>query len=163
MDESRDASFVRGKEGMVKLFFCLLGGLSLMAMAGCAPQRAAVAKARLVVESTSTEGLSPSSTESAVKAQEQMVSARVISRAHDTRLQAEVAESLGVTPQMVSNVIVEGVGDTRFVEVRAEIEDPELAAKLVNAVAQKLAEAFRNDPEVRVRVVDTAAPPQPTK
>lgn len=147
----------------MKLFFCLLAGLSLLAVVGCAPDRGAVARARLVVESTSTEGLSPSSTESAVKAQGQMVSARVISRAHDTRLQAEVAESLGVTPQMVSNIVVEAVGDTRFLEVRAEIEDPELAAKLVNAVAQKLAEAFQNDPEVRVRVVDTAAPPQPTK
>ena len=163
MDESGDASFVRGKEEMVKLFFCLLAGLSLLAVVGCAPDRGAVARARLVVESTSTEGLSPSSTESAVKAQGRIVSARVISRAHDPRLQAEVAESLGVTPQVVSNVIVEGAADTRFVEVKAEIENPELAARLVNAVAQKLAEAFQNDPEVRVRVVDTAAPPQPTK
>lgn len=144
----------------MKLLLCLLGGLSALAIAGCAPHPGAVARARLVVESTSAEALSPSSTESAVKAQEQMASARVISRAHDSRLQAEVAGSLGISPQTVSNVVVETVSDTRFLEVRAELEDKELAAKVVNGLAQKLAETFQNDPEVRVRVVDTATPPQ---
>lgn len=131
-----------------------------MAMAGCAPHRGDVARARLVVESTPTEALSPSFTESAAKAQGQMASARVISRAHDPRLQAEVAESLGVSPQTVSSVVVETVSETRFLDVTAELDDRELAAKVVNGLARKLAETFQNDPDVRVRVVDTATPPR---
>ena len=92
-----------------------------------------------------------------------MASARVISRAHDSRLQAEVAQSLGVSPQMVSNVVVESASHTQLLEVKVELEDKELAAKIANGLAQKLAETFQNDPEVRVRVVDTATPPQVAK
>ena len=70
---------------------------------------------------------------------------------------------MGITPDTVGKVVVQSVADTHSVEVRADIADPVLAAKVVNAVARRLADDFKNDPDIRVRVGGTARPPRPAK
>jgi capsular polysaccharide biosynthesis protein len=147
----------------VKYVLFLLAALSLLAVGGCLPGRSQSPKARLAVESVSMESLSPSSTPSALRADAQMATAKVVNRAQDPRFQREVADELGVSPNTVAAVLVQGVANTHIVEVGIDLPDAELAAKVVNAMARKLAADFRNDPEIQVRVVDTARPPRPVE
>ena len=89
--------------------------------------------------------------------------AKVIARAQDPRFQAGVAEALGVSPETVGQVSLQAAADSRLVDVRAELADQELAANLVNAVAARLAEDFRENPDIDVRVMDHARVPSPTQ
>jgi capsular polysaccharide biosynthesis protein len=147
----------------VKYILSLFTAVLLLAVGGCVSSRSASPRARLVVESASSERLSPSSTSSALKAHAQVATAKVISRAQDPRFQAEVADELGLSPETVGKVVAQGMADTHLVELRADIADPLLAANIINAVARKLAEDFKHDPDVQVRVVDTASPPSPVE
>lgn len=147
----------------MKYVLCLLTAVSLLAVRGCPSSRPPSPRALLAVKSASAERLSPSSTSSALKTDAQFAKANVISRAQDSRFQLAVADALGITPDTVGKVVVQGVADTHSVEVRADIADPVLAAKVVNAVARRLADDFKNDPDIRVRVVGTARPPRPAK
>lgn len=147
----------------MKYVFYLFVVISLLGARGCPSGRAPSATARLVVESTSVRDTFPSATSAAAKAEEQVAIARVVGHAQDPQFQAEVAKALGVSPQTVGRAVVQGVGESRLVEVRANLDDRELAVKVANAVADRLAEDFRNNPDVKVRVVDHARPSQPAK
>ncbi len=95
-----------------------------------------------------------------MKADARVATARVIRRAHDPRLQAEVADELGISTEVLATVVAEAIPDTHLVEVKADIADAALAARVVNAIARKLADEFKSDTEIQVRVVDTATPPK---
>jgi hypothetical protein len=131
----------------------------LLCVDGCVSTRSAPVKARLAVESASVERLSPSSTSSALNLDAQVATAKVIRRAYDPRFQAEVAGELGVSPETLGKLIVESVANTYLVDVKTDMSDPVLGARVVNAVARKLADDFKSDAEVRVRVINTATPP----
>ncbi len=147
----------------VRCVLCLFTVVSLLGARGCPSGRATSAKARLLVEIAPAQGLSPSDTSASAAAEAQVAIGKVVAHTQGTEFRAEVAKAAGVSPETVSMVAVQRVADTRIVEVRAELPDRQLAAKLVNAVATRLADDFRNDPNVKVRVLAFAEVPAPVK
>ncbi len=140
----------------MKHLFYFFVALSLLAARGCPSSRPPTARARLIVEAASAKDLSPSAVASLQKAKDQLAVAKVISRAQDPRFQAEVANALGVSPEAVATVVLDALADTRIVYVRADLSDQALAARIVNEVANRLAQDFRANPDINVRVADLA-------
>ncbi|NQT82549.1 hypothetical protein HQ563_05975 [bacterium] len=126
-------------------------------MGGASPS----ARARLSVESKSVFGLSPTSVSSEARGKHDVAVAKVIAHAQSAVFREEAAKAGGVSPEAVGRVVFQGIINTKFLDVRAELADRELAAKVANAVARKLAEDFERNPDVDVRVLDYArgAPP----
>jgi len=67
-----------------------------------------------------------------------------------------VAKSSGLPPQTVDKVTLHVEPDSTIVQVKAEVADQDLAAKLANAVATALSEDFKNNPDFKVRVLSVA-------
>jgi len=147
----------------VRCVLCLFTVISFLAATGCVSDRTPSATARLLVESTAGQGLSPSARLVSPTAETQTALARIVAHANGQAFRAEVAKAAGVSPETVGTLVVQGVAGARIVQVRAELPDREVAAKLVNAAASRLAEDFRNDPTVKVKVVGSAVVPAPAK
>lgn len=149
----------------MKSVLYLFTALCLLAARGCPSGGPRSAVARLSVESSSVRDLSPSSISSERKADNQVAVAKVIAHAQSSKFQAVVAQSVGVSQDIISAVTLQPRqdGDTPVVDVRARLTDPQLAAKVVNAVARQMAEDFKNNPDVVVRVLIYATSPRPTE
>ncbi len=141
----------------------LLAAVCLLGAKGCPSGRAPSTTAVLVVESASARSLSPSETTATLKAENAVAVAKVMAHIHNRQFQSEVADSLGVSTETVGTVVLQRVPDTHLVKVRAALADPEQAAKVVNAVARRLAEDFRNSADVKVRVVNYAMATEPAR
>ncbi len=143
----------------MKTVFYLLAALCLLGARGCPSERPPSRGAILLVDSASKGPIESSSREG----DQQVAVAKVMAHAHNPRFQAAVAESLRISPEALNRVILERRRESRFVEVRAELAEEELAANVANAVARRLAEDFRNNPDLVVRVIDYANPPKPAR
>jgi hypothetical protein len=147
---------------MMKYVLYFFVGISLLGAKGC-PGGDISPRAILQVKSTSARDLSPSSTPLLSRTGSNAAAARVIAHAHGSQFQAVVADSAGTTVDKVARVFFQKVVNTDLVELRTDLTDKELAAKVVNAVAAQLAEDFRADTEATVRVVQFARTPMPGK
>ena len=137
--------------------FCLLGAK------GCPSDRPTSPRARLIVKSASVRDLSPSAVSSAIEADNQVAVAKVMAHVHNPRFQSEVGQALGVSSDTVGSVIFRNLPDSRVVELRADLADPQLAAKVLNAVARQLAQDFANSSDVELRVLSYPTAPGPTR
>lgn len=145
----------------MKYFSCLSIAICFLAAGGCPSGGPPSAVARLEVSSASARLLTPSSTTSQRRADDDIAVAKVVAHAQSPEFRAAVANSLGISQDVVGNVTLQGVVDTRLVDVRVSLADRELAARVVNEAAKKLAEDFRNSPDVTVRVIGYANLPRP--
>lgn len=147
----------------MKYVLYLFAVVCLVGARGCPSGRVRSVRAILEVESTAARELSPSSTFSAQKAGAEVAIGKVISHSQGGRFRAEVAKAVGTSEDTIAAATLRKIGDTRLVEVEINLADRELAAKVVNAVARRLAEDFQNHPDVAVRVIDYAEYPAPTE
>jgi hypothetical protein len=138
------------KEDDVRPVLCLLTVVSLLAARGCPSGGPEAPSATLLIESKSKRDLLESSSQ---KTDSQFALGKVMARLESSRFRADVANSLGVSPETLGKLTLQAKPDARFAEVKAELADQELAVRVVNAAARRLADDFRNDPDVRVSVV----------
>jgi hypothetical protein len=102
---------------------------------------------------------SPSSVQKQGK--DELALVTVLARAENRAFREEVAASQGASVETLSGVNVRIVPATRLLELKAQTDDPVEGAKIVNAMAQRLAEDFKGNSEIRVAVVDLARAPAP--
>ena len=100
---------------------------------------------------------SPSSVEK--KSERDFALGKVLARAGSPGFRAAVAESQGLSPETMQAVTVWGVPQTGRLEVKADSPDRALATRLVNAVAQGLADDYRANPDIHVTVIRLARVP----
>ncbi len=144
----------------MKKVLYLLAAVCLLGARGCPSNRRPSTTAVLIVESASARDLSPSKTAVSLRADNEIALAKVMAHIHNRQFQSEVADSVGVSPDTVGAVVLQRVPDTRLVKVRAALADPEQAAKVINAVARRLAEDFRNSADVKLHVLNYAMAPE---
>jgi hypothetical protein len=142
----------------VKAILSVVTVFSLLAAAGCVTSNRGSARALVRVESAAAFQLhSQSSVEK--KSERDFALGKVLARAESPGFRAAVAESQGVSPEKMQAVTVWGVPQTGMLEVKAESPDRALATRLVNAVAQSLAEEYRANPDIHVTVIRLARLP----
>ena len=136
--------------------------ICLFFVVGCATSSRSSPRALVQVQSSSVAlPSSPSSVQKQGK--DEMALATVLARAENRAFREEVAASLGTSVDAMSAVNVRIIPANRLLELKAQTDDPAEGAKIVNAMAQRLAEDFKGNSDIRVAVVDLARAPAPTE